>query len=116
MLKSVEKLSREERVERVKDILKMSGGNLVLDGNHLMRVWSLTNNYYGLEDMRLSEVRELIQEVHDYEVLEIAKWSLQFSDKVRSEKITEKVIEELDGEYDYRVDIEISNVVESLLQ
>lgn len=114
MLKSVENSSKEERIERLKGVLTMVGSNLILDGDYLMRIWSLANDYYGLEDLKLSEVKEIIKEVHDAEVNEIAEWSLQFTDvQLRDEKIAEKVIER-QGMYDYKVVAEIGIKAERL--
>ena len=115
-MKTLKEGTREERVALLKKVLKFAGGNLVLDGAYYQRIDSMIKMHGLEEELKLSEVKEIIMEAHNAEVLSIAEWSLQFEDDtVREIKIMNEVVEALDGDFNYTVATKISKLAYSLL-
>lgn len=113
-MKTLKDGTRNERIENLKRMLKVVGGNLITDGAHLARIISLSH-CHGLDDLKITEIKEIVSEVHEAEVRSIAEWSLQFEEGVvRDVKIMNEVIEALEGDFNYEVVREINKVAYEL--
>lgn len=113
-MRTLKEGTRTERIENLKKLLKVSGGNLITDGAYFDRIISLSH-CYDLDDLKVSEIKEIISEVHESEIISIAEWSLQFEEGVvRDVKIMNEVIEALEGDFSYEVVSKINKVAYEL--